>query len=75
MWNAIRKMYQTKTATQDEFEQSQLQQVQASVEYQQDLLILRAIEALQAATALLPTGVTQYIDRKGLTHDVLKHAA
>jgi HlyD family secretion protein len=68
----IHKMYQSKTATQDEYEQAQLQQVQASVEYQQDLLILRAIEALQAATALLPTGVQQYIDRKGLTHDVLK---
>ncbi|HEY2826986.1 MAG TPA: HlyD family efflux transporter periplasmic adaptor subunit [Pirellulales bacterium] len=68
----IRRTYQSKTATQDEYEQSQLQQVQASVEYQQDLLILRAIEALQAATALLPTGVTQYIERKGLTHDVLK---
>ncbi|HTQ38620.1 MAG TPA: HlyD family efflux transporter periplasmic adaptor subunit [Pirellulales bacterium] len=67
-----RKMYQSKTATQDEYEQSQLQQVQAGVEYQQDLLMLRAIEALQAATSLLPTGVQQYIDRKGLTHDVLK---
>jgi HlyD family secretion protein len=68
----VRKMYQTKTATQDEYEQVQLQQVQAGVEYQQDLLVERAIEALQAATALLPTGVRQYIDRKGLTHDVLK---
>ena len=68
----FRRMNQSKTATQDELEQAQLQQVQASVEYQQDLLIERAIEALQAATALLPTGVRQYIERKGLTHDVLK---
>jgi HlyD family secretion protein len=67
-----RKMFQTKTATQDQLEQAELSQVQAGVEYQQDLLLLRAIEAMQAATALLPTGVQQYIDRKGLTHDVLK---
>jgi HlyD family secretion protein len=67
----IRKMFQTKTATQDQYEQTQLQQVQAAVEYQQDMLLLRAIQALQAATALLPTGVQQYIDRKGLTHNVL----
>jgi HlyD family secretion protein len=68
----VHRMYQSKTATQDEYEQAQLQQVQAGVEYQQDLLIERAIEALQAATALLPTGVRQYIERKDLTHDVLK---
>ena len=68
----IKRMVQTKTATQDEIEQAQLQQVQAGVEYQQDLLIERAIEALQAATALLPTGIQQYINRKDLTHDVLK---
>ncbi len=67
----VRKMFQTKTATQDQYEQTQLQQVQSSVEYQQDLLLLRAIQALQAATALLPTGVQQYIDRKSLTHNVL----
>ena len=67
----VRKMFQTKTATQDQYEQTQLQQVQAAVEYQQDMLLLRAIQALQAATALLPTGVQQYIDRKGLTHNVL----
>jgi HlyD family secretion protein len=68
----VRRMYLSKTSTQDEFEQAQLQQVQAGVEYQQDLLIERAIEALQAATALLPTGIRQYIDRKELEHNVLQ---
>ena len=68
----IRRMYQSKTATQDEFEQTQLQQIQAGVEYQQDVLIERAIEALQAATALLPTGIRQYIEHEDLKHDVLK---
>jgi HlyD family secretion protein len=68
----IRKMFQTKTATQDEMERAQLNQVQANVEYQQSVLIERATEAIQAATALLPTAVQQYMDRKGLTHDVLK---
>ncbi|HEY2760544.1 MAG TPA: HlyD family efflux transporter periplasmic adaptor subunit, partial [Pirellulales bacterium] len=68
----VRRMYQSKTVTQDEYEQAQLQQVQSGVEYQQDLLIERAIEALQAATALLPTGIRQYIDRKELEHNVLQ---
>ena len=33
--------------------------------------MLRAAEAMRAATALLPTMVRQYIQRKVLTHDVL----
>ena len=35
------------------------------------MLVLRAAEAMRAATALLPTAVRQYIQRKVLAHDVL----
>jgi HlyD family secretion protein len=68
----IRRTRTTNAATEDEFQRAQLDQVQAGVDYQQDVLGLRAIQALQAATALLPTGVQQYIDRKTLSGDVLE---
>jgi HlyD family secretion protein len=64
-------MVQTNTATQDQLEQDRVAQVEASVQYQQDVLVLRAAEAMGAATALLPTAVRQYIQRKVLAHDVL----
>ncbi len=68
----VRRLRATNTVTDDDFERAQLEQVQASVDYQEDLLVLRGMEAMQAATALMPTAVKQYIDRKTLTHDVLK---
>lgn len=68
----IRKLRQSRTVTEDEYERAELAQIQASVDYQQDLLVLRAMEAMQAATTLMPTAVQQYIDRKALTRDVLE---
>jgi HlyD family secretion protein len=61
----------TNTRTEDDLDQALLSQVEASVQYQQDVLVLRSAEAMRAATALLPTVVRQYIQRKVLTHDVL----
>ena len=46
--------------------------VQADVDYQQDQLVLRAMEAMQAATNLMPVTLTEYIGRKKLSHDVLE---
>ena len=68
----IRKTRQTNAATEDDLQRAQVDQVQAGVDYQQDVLALRAIQALQAATALMPIGVQQYIERKGLTGQVLE---
>jgi HlyD family secretion protein len=65
------RLAQNNTKTQDDLEQARVSQVEASVQYQQDMLVLRAAEAMRAATALLPTAVRQYIQRKLLTHDVL----
>jgi HlyD family secretion protein len=67
----IRKLRQSNTVTEDDYERAQLEQVQASVDYQQDMLVFRAMEAMQAATVLMPTAMRQYIDRKTLTHEVL----
>jgi HlyD family secretion protein len=69
----IQRMRQTNAATEDDLERAKVEQVQASVDYQQDLLVLRAMEAMQAATALMPIAVKQYIDRKVLTHEVLEN--
>jgi len=56
----------------EELDQAQVSFVERNVEYKQDNLTLRAMEAMQAATALTPTMVRQYIDRKNLTGDVLE---
>jgi HlyD family secretion protein len=68
----ISRLRQSNTVTEDDYERAQLEQVQASIDYQQDVLVLRGMEAMQAATALMPTAVRQYIDRKTLTHQVLE---
>ena len=57
---------------QDQLDQARVAQVGADVDYQQDRLVLRAMESLQAATALIPTGVRQYIERKSLPRAVLE---
>ncbi len=61
----------TNARTEDDLDQAELAQVEASVQYQQDVLVLRSAEAMRSATALLPTAVRQYIQRKVLTHEVL----
>jgi HlyD family secretion protein len=59
-------------ATPEELDQARVNQVSARVDHEQDVLVLRALESLQAATALLPTAITEYIDRKALAHNVLE---
>ena len=58
--------------SQENLEQTRTNQIQARVDHEQDVLVLRALEALQAATALMPTAVTQYIERKMLSHAVIE---
>jgi HlyD family secretion protein len=67
----IQRLAQQNTKTQDELDQAIVTQVESSAEYQQDVLVLRAAEAMRAATALLPTAMRQYIQRKLLGHDAL----
>ena len=68
----ITRLAQTNAATQDELERARVQQVESTVDYRQDVLIQRAMEAAQAATALLPTSIRQYIGRKTLSREVLE---
>jgi HlyD family secretion protein len=59
-------------ASEQEYEAAQLALVQADVDYQQDLLVQRAMEAMQAATNLMPVTLQEYIGRKKLSHEVLE---
>jgi HlyD family secretion protein len=65
-------LHERNAATPQELNRAEFESVQAEVEYQQDVLIARALESLMAATALLPTAVQQYISRKELRVPVLK---
>lgn len=68
----IRTLAETRAATEEQLSQARVAQVEASVDYQQDLLVLSAMQSLQAATALGPTLVRQYIARKSLASAVLE---
>ncbi len=67
----LQNLAASSATSEDELDQARVAQVEANVQYQQDVLVLRATEALRTATALLPTAMRQYIQRKVLAHDVL----
>jgi len=67
----VQDLVQKNASTEDEVDRARVTKVESNVEHQQDVLVLRAAEAMRAATALLPTAVRQYIQRKVLSHDVL----
>jgi HlyD family secretion protein len=68
----IRKLANTNAASQDELDRAEVQQVESTVSYRQDVLVQRAMEAAQAATTLMPTAIRQYMARKTLSRDVLE---
>ncbi|MBX3415367.1 MAG: HlyD family efflux transporter periplasmic adaptor subunit [Pirellulales bacterium] len=68
----VQKLAEQNVKSAEELDQAQTQFVERNVEYKQDNLTLRAMEAMQAATALTPTMARQYIDRKRLSGDVLE---
>jgi HlyD family secretion protein len=68
----LQQLAKSSATSEDEVDLAQVNQVEANVQYQQDVLTLRAAEALRTATALLPTAMRQYIQRKVLAHDVLE---
>jgi len=67
----VRRSATSRAKSEEELDQAVLNQIQANVDYQQDVLLQRAMEAMQAATSLLPTAVRQYIQRKTLSTEVL----
>lgn len=70
-WKRMRALLESGSSKQEELNRAEVAKIEADVSYQQDVLLLSALKSLQAATALIPTVVRQYIDRKQLKHDVL----
>ena len=68
----MERLQKTGAVAEENVNQARVKQVEAAVEYQQDVLVQAAMEAMQAATNLMPTAVRQYIQRKDLSHDVLE---
>jgi HlyD family secretion protein len=66
----MRSLYEKRTTDEQEYNRAEVSKIEADVSYQQDVLLLSALKSLQAATALAPTLVRQYIDRKQLKHAV-----
>ncbi len=61
---------QRNAVAEDMFNQAEMQQVSASVDFQQDVLVAAAMHSMQAATVLAPQVIRQYITRKSLTSKV-----
>ena len=68
----FRSLRETSAATEEALNAAELAQVEAAVDYQQDQLVKSALTSIQAATALVPTMVRQYMDRKALARAVLE---
>ena len=69
----IRALRELNNASEDQLNSAELSQVEAQVDYRQDQLVLKALEAMLAATQLVPTVVERYMDRKDLTVAVLEN--
>jgi HlyD family secretion protein len=68
----VRQLASTGARTQDDLERAVLEQVQSDVSYKQDRLVHAAMQAMAAATDLMPVMVRQYIQRKKLSGAVLQ---
>jgi HlyD family secretion protein len=68
----VRTLAETRARVEEDLNRAELAQVEAQVNYQQDLLVLSALKSMHAATGLMPTVVQQYIDRKQLARAVLE---
>jgi HlyD family secretion protein len=67
----IRSLRELNNASEEQLNQSELSRVEAEVDFRQDQLVLKSLEAMLAATQLVPTVVQQYMNRKDLTVAVL----
>ncbi len=68
----VRNLLKTGAKTQDDVDRAEVDYVEGKVSYRQDVLLLESMRSIQAATALLPKMVTDYIDRKDLSRAVLE---
>jgi HlyD family secretion protein len=70
--NRIRKLRPSNASTEEELERANLEYWEGQLGYRQNSLVVEAMKSIQAATALLPQMVSDYISRKGLARAVLE---
>lgn len=68
----VQKLISKGAKTEDDLDRAELQKVESETEFQTDALTYQAILSIDAATKLLPSMVSQYIDRKDLSVAVLQ---
>ena len=68
----IEELFGAETLPQDDLDRAQLLEVETSVELEQDRLVFSSMQALEAATFLLPQMTEQFIARKSLSGAVLE---
>lgn len=68
----LRPLLPRRAVTEEQVDQAEVALVEAQVEYQQSDLIWKSMAAIQSATALLPTMISQQIAKKDLSGDVLE---
>lgn len=68
----VQQLIEKGAKTEDDLDRAQLQKVESDTEFQTDALTYQAILSIDAATKLLPSMVSQYIDRKDLSVAVLQ---
>ncbi len=68
----VRQLQRANARTEDELDRANLQYWEGQLGYRQDQLVVEAMKSIQAATALLPQMVSDYISRKGLSRAVLE---
>jgi HlyD family secretion protein len=67
----LRRLLPQRAATQEQVEQAEVGLVEAQVDFQQSDLIWKSMASIKAATALLPTMISQQIANKDLSREVL----
>ncbi|MEW4563798.1 HlyD family efflux transporter periplasmic adaptor subunit [Bremerella sp. JC770] len=68
----VQQLIEKGAKTEDDLDRAQLQKVESDTDFQTDALTYQAILSIDAATKLLPSMVTQYINRKDLSVAVLE---
>ena len=71
-FDRIERLSKSDASSKEQLDTAELQKVQGEVDYRQDQLVYEAMNAIAAATNLMPIMVDQYIARKKLKGDVLE---
>jgi HlyD family secretion protein len=64
VFERMKQLWQTKSKSEEEYDQAQLNLVESDVDYKQDQLVLASLQAMLSATKLMPVALDAYMDRK-----------